>query len=165
MRALPLLLPRFILLLTIILFLPFPAMATNGYVKQESGFTHEFWLYYLSVQHSLKGNVGEIRAAAELDHINPSATRFIAKFWWKKIQRQCVEGRPKSTVLISNQRDEVDIMQNVDEDLKYCAYDVLYKHWDDINHTILARLKTEHTDKRRAIMTSLATMGLSYNNR
>lgn len=139
-----------------------PAMASERYVAApESGFNHQFWLYYMAVQHSLKGNSGQLRAAAKLDHINPVATRFLAKFWWKKIQRDCKDFGLNDPVLITNKIDKVDIMQNVNEDLKYCAYDVIYRNWADVNATILNRLRTEQVDKRHAILASLQAMGLT----
>lgn len=141
------------------------AHATERFTASaSSGFKHQFWLYYMTVQHSLKSNHTMLQYASTLNRLSPSATYFIAKYWWKKVERDCKDDWANDPFFASSKRgafDSVDLMQNVNEDLKYCAYEVLYENWQDINETIVNRLKIEQTNRRAAILASLREMGLT----
>jgi hypothetical protein len=151
------------LLLLSLLMHSAPASAVDV-SKKNTGLNHRFWMYYLSVQYYMRGNVGELSTASELDKINPEATRFLAQFWWHKINRDCDKPKIAQQVMASEAITTLDdeALQRISKELEYCAYDIVFSNWSDINATIRNRLNTEKTVTSMAINASLREMGISY---
>jgi hypothetical protein len=160
MRKTPLLV---ILFLLSVLLHSAPAMAVDV-SKKDTGLNHRFWMYYLSVQYYMRGNVGELAAASELDRINPEATKFLAQYWWHKVNRDCDKPKIAQQVMAAEGVTSLDdeSLQRISKELEYCAYDIVFSNWADINSTILNRLHTEKTTTAMAINASLREMGISY---
>lgn len=153
-----------LLLLLQSLMVTTPALAAMEAAKRDSGLNHRFWMYYLSVQYYMHGNVGELAAASELDRINPEATKFLAQFWWHKINRDCDKPKIAQQIMATDGISSLDdeALQKMTKELEYCAYDIVFSNWSDINSTIRNRLHTEKTTTTMAINASLREMGISY---
>jgi len=116
---------------------------------EEKGISR-FFLDYAVVEHSLKNDKGYSIKLLELYKKNPNSAIFLADFWHYKAVKECYKFM-KETAHFYSEKISIDmtegqkdkIMEPAKEAIDHCFYGFYYDNWDEINRTIVNKLKAE----------------------
>lgn len=115
-----------------------------------------FFLDYAVVEHSLKNDKGYSMELLELYKKAPHSAIFIADFWHQKALKECEESirtnarRCSQKIALNMTEEEKDkVMEPAEKAARQCFYSFYYDNWDEINKTIVNKLKAAKINLRK----------------
>lgn len=115
-----------------------------------------FFLDYAVVDHKLKDDKGYSMELLKLYEKTPHSAIFIADFWHQKAFKECEESiqtnarRCSQKITLNMTEEEEDkIMEPAEKAANQCFYSFYYDNWDEINKTIVNKLKAAKINYRK----------------
>jgi hypothetical protein len=118
--------------------------------KEQEIYMPRFLLDYAVVDHSLKNNEGYSDELLKLWERNPHAAIFLSEFWHQKAYNACresihenINSCVKKITLGMTEEEKDKITEPAKKAANQCFYSFYYDNWDEINKTIINRLRAE----------------------
>jgi hypothetical protein len=127
-----------------------PAQSNNKNSKEQEIYMPRFFLDYAVVDHSLKNDKGYSNELLKLWEKNPHSAIFLGEFWHQKAYNACresirenIDHCVKKITLGMTEQEKDKITEPAKKAADQCFYAFYYDNWDEINKTIVSRLKAE----------------------
>jgi hypothetical protein len=123
---------------------------THSLLAEQETYMPRFLLDYAVVDHSFENDTGYSMELLKLWDKNPHAVILLGEFWHQKAFNACRENiqanihlRSQKITLKMTEEEKDKIMGPAKKAADQCLYAFYYDNWDEINKTIVSKLRAE----------------------